>query len=75
MEYTNLAEFLKEERDKKALTQKELSKLIGISEVMISFIENGKRAGRRTLTKLAVFFDVDYLYLRSINNVDEKAIN
>lgn len=71
-EYTTLADFVREERDKKALTQQELSDKINISLPMISYIENGKRAGRRTLVKLATFFEVDYLYLREINNKEEK---
>ncbi len=71
-EYTTLADFVREERDKKALTQQELADKIDISLPMISYIENGKRAGRRTLVKLAAFFEVDYLYLREINNKEEK---
>lgn len=70
--YTTLAEFVREERDKKALTQQELAEKIDISLPMISYIENGKRAGRRTLVKLATFFGVDYLYLRELNNKKEK---
>lgn len=67
-----LAQFVREERDKRCLTQKELSEGANISLPMISYIENGKRAGRRTLAKLSAFFDVDYLVLREINNKEER---
>ncbi len=72
MNYESLAEFLREERERIPLTQQELADKIDISLPMISYIENGKRAGRRTLVKLATFFEVDYLYLREINNKEDK---
>lgn len=72
MNYESLAVFLREERERIPLTQQELADKIEISLPMISYIENGKRAGRRTLVKLANFFDVEYLYLRDINNVEDR---
>lgn len=67
-----LNKFLRKERDKRGLSQKEFAELSGISFTMISFIENGKRAGRRTLQKLARTLKVDYLYLHEINNEKER---
>ncbi|MDY0386927.1 MAG: helix-turn-helix transcriptional regulator [Methanolobus sp.] len=67
-----LKDFLREERDRRGLTQRELSEKANISLPMISYIENGKKAGRRTLVKLATMLEVDYLFLRQINNTEEK---
>ena len=63
-----LSEFIREERDKLGLTQKQFSELTKISLPMISYIENGKKAGRRTLWKISSALKIDYLYLRQINN-------
>ena len=67
-----LKDFLREERDRRGLTQRELSEKANISLPMISYIENGKKAGRRTLVKLATMLEVDYLFLRQINNTEEN---
>lgn len=69
---TRLSSFLREERDKRGLSQQEFSELSGVSLPMISYIENGKRAGRRTLQKISKALEVDYLYLREINGNIEK---
>ena len=58
---------LKELRESKGLTQKEVAEIIGYSEISYSRYENGKREPDiSTLCKLANYFNVtiDYLIVR-----------
>lgn len=64
---------IKELRNKKGLTVKELSEIIGISQSMISNYENGNSEPRDKgiWTRLASFFDVSVPYIRGfIDNVE-----
>lgn len=64
---------IKELRNKKGLTVKELSEIIGISQSMISNYENENSEPRdkEIWTRLASFFDVSVPYIRGfIDNVE-----
>lgn len=64
---------IKELRNKKGLTVKELSEIIGISQSMISNYENENSEPRdkEIWTRLASFFDVSVPYIRGfIGNVE-----
>ena len=55
---------LKEIRESKGLTQKEVAEIIGYSEISYAIYENGKRAPDiSTLCKLAEYFNVTVDYL------------
>lgn len=62
-------ERLKELRAEKNLSQKELSKAIGVSDGTICFWENGTNEPKLTyIKKLANFFEVSSDYLIGIEN-------
>jgi transcriptional regulator with XRE-family HTH domain len=67
-----LGDWLKEVRDHQGMSQKDLAEMCNISLPMISYIENGKRAGRRTLQKLSLAMQVDYVFLREMNVLQSR---
>lgn len=63
-----LGDKIKKLRKSKNLTQTQLSEKIGIAQSTLGMIESNKRpAGRKTLLKLADFFNVTMDYLLSEN--------
>ena len=67
---------LKELRDEKGLTHKELSQKIGCNESAISLWESGKREPTaRSLIALATFFDVTADYLLGLENYDGSKVS
>ncbi len=75
-----IAEKLKGLRDKKGLFQKDVADGVGVSIVMISQYESGKKKpSRDTIIKLADFFGVDRGYLidensTSLTSKDKKDV-
>lgn len=68
---------LKALRENRGLSQKGLGEEIGVSDVMISMYEQGKKnPSIDTITKMANFFgvSVDYLLGQKLNNKDERDI-
>ena len=73
---------IKELRKEKAITVKELSKIIGISQSMLSNYENGNSEPRdkETWQKLADYFGVSVAYLRgfdeenAFSNIDSEEV-
>ena len=59
---------LKELRDEKGLTQKELVEKVYLSETSICNVERGRRPTDRTLEKFAAFYGVDFEELRKLRN-------
>lgn len=77
-----LGDKIKQLRENKKLTQQELANNLNIGQSTIGMIEGNKRpAGRKTLVKLADFFNVtvDYLLSESedliLNSANESTIN
>jgi transcriptional regulator with XRE-family HTH domain len=71
---------IKELRQEKKVSQKELSEIIGISSSQLYYFENGERKPRdeKVWEKLANYFDVSVAYLRgdsSIRNEDDINFN
>lgn len=55
---------IKELREKKGLTQKELAEEIGVAQSTVAMIESGKNKGSiETLSKIANYFNVSIDYL------------
>lgn len=64
----NLTNFIINYRTRNAMTQRELAKKIGITPVMLSIIENGRRhAGPSTLKKMSKYFNIDVIDLVEMN--------
>ena len=66
-----LGDKIKTLRETEGLTQMELTQKIGIAQSTLGMIESNKRIpGRKTLAKLAIFFNVsiDYLLSNEISN-------
>lgn len=67
---------IKEVREEKKLSQKDLAKNLNISQQAISLYEKGDREPKlETWQKLADFFDVPILYLQGFGLSNEEAIN
>jgi transcriptional regulator with XRE-family HTH domain len=65
----NLPERLKNLRKQKKLSLKKVGDAIGVSDMAISYYENGEREPDfEKLTKLAEFFEVPVSYLLGISN-------
>lgn len=63
------AERLKELREEKAISLKELSKAIGVSDVALCRWENGKRVPTiESLVKIATYFGVSTDYLTGLED-------
>lgn len=72
----NMQNRLKELRNKKHLTLKELGEQVGMPNNTLSQYETGKREPKlETWQKLADFFDVPILYLQGFGLSNEEAIN
>jgi len=61
-----LAKFVKERRKELALSQNELAKKMGVTNITISRIENGYTIGSRTLRKLSSYFNISTRILRNL---------
>ncbi|MDA3779724.1 MAG: helix-turn-helix transcriptional regulator [Bacteroidales bacterium] len=60
-----LARFIKERRKDSALSQVEMARQIGISNITLCRIENNKKIGSRVLRKLSAYFNISTRDLRS----------
>lgn len=68
---------LKSLRESKGISQKELAEGIGVSDVMVSMYEQGKKnPSLDTITKIADYFNVsvDYLLGKELTDKDKKDI-
>ena len=64
----NLSNYIINHRTRYAMTQRELAKKIGMTPVMLSLIETGKRhAGPHTLKKMSKYFKIDIVDLVEMN--------
>lgn len=61
-------ERLKELRQEKGLTQKQIADLFGISRISVVYWEQGSEPDYDTLIKLAKFFDVSVDFLLGIED-------
>ena len=61
-----LAKHIKERRIDSALSQVEMAKRIGISNVTLCKIETGHKIGSRVIRKLSAFFNISTRDLRSL---------
>lgn len=67
---------IKELREKKGLTQKELAEEIGVAQSTIAMIESGKNKGSiKTLAKIANYFNVSIDYLTTTEEKLSLAID
>lgn len=67
---------IKELREKKGLTQKELAEEIGVAQSTIAMIESGKNKGSiETLAKIANYFNVSIDYLTTTEEKLSLAID
>lgn len=65
---------LKELRQEKKISQKDLAEIIGVPQSSIGFFESGDRVPNlRNLEKLAKYFNVSTDYLLGISNIRAKA--
>lgn len=67
----NLGDFLKAKRKEMGITQSELASRAGISLPMVSYIENGRTAGRKTLQNISQTLGIDYLEMSKMNQNQE----
>ena len=69
----NLAEFILNYRHKYAMTQTDLSKLLGITEVTLSNIERRKiKAGHRTIKSIADKMEIDIIEVVKLNENNKQ---
>lgn len=68
-----LSEFVIDYRKKNAMTQTDLARLLGVTEVTISNIENGKiKAGYRTIRAIAMNCKIDLLEVVKLNENNKQ---
>ena len=68
-----LSEFVIDYRKKNAMTQTDLAHLLGVTEVTISNIENGKiKAGYRTIRAIAMNCKIDLLEVVKLNENNKQ---
>lgn len=65
MNLDNLGKRIKDERQKRGMTQEQLAEKIDISTNFMSLIENGKNMSVETLTKISIVLGVSVDYLLS----------
>lgn len=65
MNLDNLGKRIKDERQKRGMTQEQLAEKIDISTNFMSLIENGKNMSVETLAKISIIFGVSIDYLLS----------
>lgn len=60
-----IGERLKEERERRNMTQKDVSKILGVSKTLVSFFENGilRFPSHKVLYKISEFLCEDFLAL------------
>ena len=69
-----LGDYLREYRKSHALSQRDLGKLLGITSITISNIENYKiRAGSRVLKSIALNLNIDILEVAKLNENNKQA--
>lgn len=66
-----LSNFIREKRLDEALTQQQFADIVGITNVTLSNLENGRPVGSKTIKKLSDFTGVPTKTLRRLMNENE----
>lgn len=66
-----LGSYVKERRKDLALSQEDMAKVIGITNVTLCNLENGKQVGSNTIRKLSAYFHISTRDIRNLMLIDE----
>lgn len=67
-----MRDWLKEQREKKGLTMKEMAEKLGISEGYYSYIEAGERQKKMDITLVTKLADIFHLKIQQIVEYESK---